>query len=47
VYVVVVLGVTPVDPLAGKEPTPGIFTEVALVVVQLKTDFVPTETLLG
>ena len=43
----VVLGVTLVDPLAGKEPRPGMFTDVAFVVVQLKTDLLPTETLLG
>jgi hypothetical protein len=44
---VVALGVTSVDPLAGKEPSPVMFTEVALVAVQLKTDLVPTGTLLG
>ena len=35
---VVVLGVTFVDPSAGKLPNPGMFTEVALVVVQDKTE---------
>jgi hypothetical protein len=47
VYVVVLLGVTFVDPLAGKLPTPGIFTEVAFVVVQLRTAVAPLVMLLG
>ena len=36
-----------VDPFAGKDPSPGISTDVALVVVQLKTDLAPTAILLG
>ena len=35
------LGVTLVEPLAGKAPKPGMFTEVALVVVQLRTAVAP------
>ena len=41
------LGVTFVDPLGGNVPNPGMFTEVALVVVQLRTDVAPLVMLLG
>jgi hypothetical protein len=45
--VVVVAGVTFVDPLAGKLPNPEIFTEVALLVVQLRSALPPLLMLLG
>ena len=41
------VGVTLTDPLAAKVPTPGMFTEVALLVVQLRTDVAPLLMLLG
>jgi hypothetical protein len=44
---VVELGVTFVDPLGGNAPNPGMFTEVVLVVVQLRTDVAPLVMLLG
>lgn len=44
---VVVVGVTFVDPLAGKLPNPGMFTELALVVVQLRTAVPPLGIVLG
>src|SRR5580704_295631 len=47
VYVVVVLGVTLVEPLAGNAPSPGMLTEVALVVVQLRTAVAPLAIVLG
>ena len=46
-YWVVAPGVTFVDPLAGKLPNPGMFTEVALVVVQLRTAVPPAGMVLG
>jgi len=42
-----VLGVTLVEPFAGKLPNPEMFTEVALVVGQLRTDVPPLVTVLG
>jgi hypothetical protein len=45
--VIVAFGVTFVDPLAGKAPNPGMFTDVALVVVQLRTAVAPLLTLVG
>jgi hypothetical protein len=41
------VGVTLVDPLAGKLPNPAMFTEVALLVVQLRTAVAPLLMLLG
>jgi hypothetical protein len=46
-YVVVVLGVTCVDPLAGKLPNPGMLTELASVVVQLRVTVAPLSIVLG
>jgi hypothetical protein len=45
--VVVVLGVTVADPFATNDPTPAMLTEVALLVVQLKTEDAPATMLLG
>jgi hypothetical protein len=44
---VVAVGVTLTDPLAGKLPNGGMFTAVALVVVQLRTAVAPLTMLLG
>ena len=40
-------GVTLVEPFAGKLPNPAMFTEVALVVVQLRRDVPPLAMVLG
>jgi hypothetical protein len=45
--VTVELGVTLTDPVAPNVPTPAMLTEVALVVVQLKTAEAPGAMLLG
>jgi hypothetical protein len=42
-----VVGLTLVDPVAGKLPNPGMLTEVALVVVQLRTAVPPLGIVLG
>jgi hypothetical protein len=47
VYVVVALGVTLCEPVAGNEPTPLMLTEFALLVVQLSTVDVPLATVPG
>jgi hypothetical protein len=44
---VVVVGVTFVDPLAGKLPKPAMVTEVALLVVQLRTAAAPLLMVFG
>ena len=41
------VGVTFADPFGGKLPRPGMFTEVALVVVQLRVAVAPLVMLLG
>lgn len=43
----VALGVTLVDPFAGNVPKPEMFTEVALVVVQLRTEVPPLVMVFG
>lgn len=42
-----VVGVTLADPVGGKLPNPGMFTEVALLVVQLSTAVAPLAMLFG
>ena len=47
VYVAVEVGTTLTDPFAGNIPTPAMLTEVALLVVQLRTAVAPLAMVLG